>query len=109
MALPHQVQPDAAHARPVHGVQRTGGDVRRHHRNAAQRLGLRLQLRQQLAVVGAQEAGLHQHTAQHAHRLRSGPPIGPIGAVAGTVARTWHGRPGLEQVEVAVDRGQGLA
>ena len=72
-----QVQPDAGHAGLGHGLQGLRGGARRHHRHAAQAAGGGAQRLEQVAVVRAQETGLHQHAMGRARARPAAPGTRP--------------------------------
>ncbi len=101
---PDQVQPDADHARLGQRQQMFGGDAGRHHRDAAQARGRGAQGLDQVAVVGPQETGLHQHAVAEPVRVQQGEVVGRRGVVVGAVAaRGGQRQPAVEYVGVGVD------
>ena len=69
MRLPRQVEPNPAHPLAVQIFQLPQAGRRRKHRYATQRIGVLLQMGEQVGIVRAVETGLHQHAVRHTHRL----------------------------------------
>ncbi|MNL35366.1 hypothetical protein D3C87_1573960 [compost metagenome] len=105
---PDQVQADADHAGLGQGPQFGFGYVRRHHGHAAQASGGGAQRLHQMAVVGAQEAGLHQHAVAQPMRVQQAQVVGQRGIVIGCMAAGVGKRQALpEYMGVGVDGGAG--
>ena len=108
----HEIEPHAAHAQGLHALELDHGDVRRDHHHAAQSSGLLRQQPQQVGVVGAQEARLHEHALRDAMGRRGRDPVLQRRRVGRHIARAGHARAGQrEGVEMGVDHaraGRGL-
>ena len=100
-----QVEPDAGHAGLGQRQQIRRRDVGRHHGDPAQPAG-GAQRRDQMVVVGAQEAGLHQHAARHAVRVQQGQVLRQRRVVVRRVpARVGQRQSLAKDVRVSVDGG----
>ena len=102
-----QVQAHAHHAGIGQGLQLFIARALIHHGHAAQALRLGVQRLEQVAVVRAQKAGLHQHAMGQAVRVQ----VVQIGAqerilVGRIAARIRHGQATLEDMGVGIDAGR---
>lgn len=105
---PDQVQADADHAGLGQGAQPGVVDGGIHHRHAAQPRRRGAQRLEQMAVVGAQEAGLHQYAVRQPVRVQQAQVLGQGGVVVGRVAASVRQRQALvKDVGVGVDGGAG--
>lgn len=103
-----QVQADADHAGRGQGLQPGVVDGGVHHRHATQPRRRGAQRLEQMAVVGAQEAGLHQHSMRQPMPVQQRQVLGQRGVVVGRVAaRVRQGQSLVEDVGVGVDGGGG--
>ena len=107
--MPEKVQPDSPHARSVQLGNTVLGQVRGravvvHDDHPAQPLRLPGQGSEQVAVVGAQEAGLDQHAPLQAVLVEPGQVLLQGRGVGRDIAGiTDRGQPGLENMGVSVD------
>jgi len=106
-ALAHEVQTHAPDPKPIHFLHRLALDVPVKHHHPAQLPRRGLQGAEQVAVVGAQETGLHQYAMAETMGQQLAQVVAQRRIVAGRVTPlAGQVQPTAEHVGMAVDGGE---